>query len=206
MAQRKCTECGQMFDDSLTICPNCGCPFEVDNISPVHDSFNEETPYSPFYANSWFFQDPWPIKNYPIGMLHKRYPLLGWLFGPWHLTCKNKKEQEEYAVINNIFYAANLIAKIWFYPLVWFFCKFIIQTIVCIMLIVSISWLTMNGDIDIEQIGIAVNLIIGLLFLIVSSIVYTIGFGKGLHRYWPKLHKTFRRIHKRYWKAMSNKE
>ena len=26
MAQIKCTECGQIFDDSLNECPNCACP------------------------------------------------------------------------------------------------------------------------------------------------------------------------------------
>lgn len=207
MALIKCSECNQMFDNSLTICPNCGCPFEVNKVSPVHDSFNEETPYSPFHANSWFFQDPWPIKNYPIGMLHKRHPLLGWLLGPWHLTCKNKKEQEEYAVINNIFYAANLIWKIFLYSSLWHFCKFIFQTIAGLSLICFIIWLTTDrfGD-GIEMLGIGFALILFVLLCIISTIVYIVGLGKALHRYWPKLHNTFRRIHKRYWNAMSNKE
>lgn len=30
------------------------------------------------------------------------------------------------------------------------------------------------------------------------------GIGKALHRYWPSIHKTWRRINKRYWNAMSN--
>lgn len=28
------------------------------------------------------------------------------------------------------------------------------------------------------------------------------GMGKALHRYWPSIHRTWRRINKRYWKAM----
>ena len=40
--------------------------------------------------------------NYPIGALDKKHPFIGWLFGPWHLTCRDSSKQEEYDAINNI--------------------------------------------------------------------------------------------------------
>lgn len=191
MEQVKCIECGRMFDDNMASCPNCGCPYEPKKQKTsnqkeqngaktvyIHENFNEKVPYSPFKSDSWMFKDPWPLKNYPIGKLNERYPLLAWLFGPWHLTCKNEEEQEEYAVINNIFYLFNLLFKIQGYAMLWNLCKLHIFLILWIIPILNIFCI----------------------------IMYIVAIGKALHRYWSQLHRVFRRLNKRYWNSMLNKE
>ncbi len=136
MAERRCEECGSLIPTGANACPNCGCPVEnvqensqtdsndgQQEVAFIHDNFNEKEPYSPFKSDSWFFRDPWPIRNYPKGALYQKHPLIDWLLGPWYLTCKDKKEQEEYDVINNIFYFLNLTFKIVAYSIIWWVLK-----------------------------------------------------------------------------------
>ena len=115
MNQVKCPDCGEMYSEDLQSCPNCGCPNDnwkpkqeeqVHEATPTDDDedFNENGQYSPISPSAWLFKDPWPLRNYPRKAFEKEHPFLGWLFGPWYLTCKNESEKEEYAVINNIFY------------------------------------------------------------------------------------------------------
>lgn len=143
MSQVKCPDCGGLYSENMQSCPNCGCP--NDNWKPqteevkeqqqeptepisteYEEDFNENGKYSPFSPTSWFFADPWPLKNYPRKAFEKKHPFLGWLFGPWYLTCKNESEKEEYAVINNIFYFFNLIFKTIVYANLWAFFKGIV--------------------------------------------------------------------------------
>lgn len=90
MAERRCEECGSIIPNGATACPNCGCPIEdtQDNGQAnkndwqtesafIHDNFNEKEPYSPFKSNSWFFRDPWPMYNYPVGALDRKHPFIG---------------------------------------------------------------------------------------------------------------------------------
>ena len=156
MAERRCEECGSLIPYGATACPNCGCPVEdiQDNEQAnkkswqtesafIHDNFNEKEPYSPFKSNSWFFKDPWPMYNYPIGALDKKHPFIGWLFGPWHLTCRDSSKQEEYDAINNIFYFFNLHFKIVAYTLVWQFFK-IWWLILAVLLYIGFNGLIIN--------------------------------------------------------------
>lgn len=229
MAERRCEECGSIIPNGATACPNCGCPIEdtQDNGQAnkndwqtesafIHDNFNEKEPYSPFKSNSWFFKDPWPLYNYPKGTLYKKHPLIDWLLGPWYLTCRDKKNQEEYDVINNIFYFFNLIFKIIAYSLVWSILKawwLILGFLLLFGINAFIISRVIEGDIHIEQdtiiaLAIPYNIIIFaicLAFGIFACIVEACAMGKALHRYWPQLHKTFRRLNKRYWKAMLDK-
>lgn len=137
MNQVKCPDCGEVYSENMQSCPNCGCP--NDNWKPkqeeqVHETtptdyeedFNENGQYSPISPSSWLFTDPWPLSNYPRKAFEKEHPFLGWLFGPWYLTCKNESEKEEYAVINNIFYFFNLIFKTFLYAAIWAFFKGIV--------------------------------------------------------------------------------
>lgn len=60
MAQIKCTECGQIFDENLKQCPNCGCP--ASECKPIEDSTektentntNNSEPKQTINANSDF--------------------------------------------------------------------------------------------------------------------------------------------------------
>lgn len=144
MSQVKCPDCGELYSEELQSCPNCGCP--NDNWKPkqeeqVHETtptdyeedFNENGQYSPISPSSWLFTDPWPLRNYPRKAFEKEHPFLGWLFGPWYLTCKNESEKEEYAVINNIFYFFNLIFKTFLYAAIWAFFKGIVVFFVYLM-------------------------------------------------------------------------
>ena len=140
MSQVKCPDCGELYSEKLQSCPNCGCPNDswkpkqeekpqestMSNQTDYEEDFNENGQYSPFSPTSWFFADPWPLKNYPRKAFEKKHPFLGWLFGPWYLTCKNESEKEEYAVINNIFYFFNLIFKTIVYANLWAFFKGIV--------------------------------------------------------------------------------
>ena len=140
MSQVKCPDCGELYSEELQSCPNCGCPNDswkpkqeekpqestMSNQTDYEEDFNENGQYSPFSPTSWFFADPWPLKNYPRKAFEKKHPFLGWLFGPWYLTCKNESEKEEYAVINNIFYFFNLIFKTIVYANLWAFFKGIV--------------------------------------------------------------------------------
>lgn len=156
MAERRCEECGSIIPNGAKACPNCGCPIEdtQDNGQAnkndwqtesafIHDNFNEKEPYSPFKSNSWFFRDPWPMYNYPVGALDRKHPFIGWLFGPWHLTCRDSSKQEEYDAINNIFYFFNLHFKIVAYTLVWQFFK-IWWLILAVLLYIGFNGLIIN--------------------------------------------------------------
>lgn len=68
MTQRKCTECGQIFDENLNECPNCGCPANECECFTLGDS-NTIKP---------FFKTDWADKIYECGALYwetltKRY-------------------------------------------------------------------------------------------------------------------------------------
>ena len=225
MKQVTCPDCGTNYAANVLSCPTCGCPndnFESPNensqqlqeaqeqdiVSNSTDDFNEERRYSPFSSTSWFFKTPWPLSLYPERKtFNEAHPFLGWLFGPWHLTCKNNEDKESYAVINNIFYLFNLIFKCQFYTFLWSFFK----GLPFLLLYVVASFLGMYSirftwDATIYY---TVTYLIGILFfvLIVFMVILNCcGLGQALHRYWPSLHRTWRRINKRYWKSMhSNK-
>lgn len=42
MTQRKCTECGQIFDENLNECPNCGCPASDCSELKVEDNLSKQ--------------------------------------------------------------------------------------------------------------------------------------------------------------------
>ncbi len=213
----KCNDCDTVFDGSMEACPNCGCPVEdaqennqadSDDVYTesafIHDNFNEKEPYSPFKSDSWFFRDPWPMYYYPKGALYQKYPLIDWLLGPWYLTCKDKKEQEEYDVINNIFYFLNLIFKIVAYSIIWWVFKIwwlILLGLFLLVLLIRIVYALGIGNINFLMAPIFL-----MAALIFGIIVGACAMGKALHRYWPQLHKTFRRLNKRYWDAMLDKK
>ena len=225
MKQVTCPDCGTNYAANVLSCPTCGCPndnFESPNensqqqqeaqeqdiVSDSTDDFNEERRYSPFSSTSWFFKTPWPLSHYPERKtFDEAHPFLGWLFGPWHLTCKNNEDKEAYAVINNIFYLFNLIFKCQFYTFLWSFFKglpFLLLYVVASFL--GMYCIRFTWDYTIYYI---VTHLIGILFfvLIVFMVILNCcGLGQALHRYWPSLHRTWRRINKRYWKSMhSNK-
>ena len=222
MSQVKCPDCGELYSEELQSCPNCGCPNDswkpkqeekpqettMSNQTDYEEDFNENSQYSPFSPTSWFFADPWPLKNYPRKAFEKKHPFLGWLFGPWYLTCKNESEKEEYAVINNIFYFFNLIFKTFLYAAIWAFFKGIVVFFVYLMfaLIFAFRGLEMANNNSTDGL-ILLGVFSAIMFYVV--IIYFIvldccGMGKALHRYWPSIHRTWRRINKRYWNAMSN--
>ena len=216
MNQVKCPDCGEVYSENMQSCPNCGCP--NDNWKPkqeeqVHETtptdyeedFNENGQYSPFSPTSWFFADPWPLKNYPRKAFEKKHPFLGWLFGPWYLTYKNESEKEEYAVINNIFYFFNLIFKTFLYAVLWAFFKGIVVFIAYLIFYMIFAKGIANND----NISTAEIILFGFFVAIMAYgiLIYFIvldccGMGKALHRYWPSIHRTWRRINKRYWNAM----
>ena len=214
MSQVKCPDCGELYSEELQSCPNCGCPNDswkpkqeekpqestMSNQTDYEEDFNENGQYSPFSPTSWFFADPWPLKNYPRKVFEKKHPFLGWLFGPWYLTCKNESEKEEYAVINNIFYFFNLIFKTNAYALLWAFLKGVVVFIAWMMFMLLFSLIGMASNSTNGLIALftfAVN-----LFYVYFIILVCCGMGKALHRYWPSIHRTWRRINKRYWDAM----
>ena len=199
----KCTECGQVFDDKLNECPNCACPasecekVEYDNsdahvangdLGNIHGSFNEKPHYSPFSPESKIFKDPKLLALYPIGELERRHPFWGWLFGPWHLTCKDENNREQYAVINNIFYACNILWKALVYPAIWTFFK----TWIVILVFIVASVLLTNKEMD------AVVVLFGIFVYVYCFFFYIVGIGKSLHRYWPQFHKVWCRLCKRF--------
>ncbi|MCI6106735.1 MAG: hypothetical protein SOY92_04645 [Prevotella sp.] len=136
----------------------------------------------------------------------EKHPFLGWLFGPWYLTCKNESEKEEYAVINNIFYFFNLIFKTFLYAAIWAFFKGIVVFMAYLMfaLIFALRGLEMANNNSTD--GLIVLGVFSAIMFYVAIIYFIIldccGMGKALHRYWPSLHRTWRRLNKRYWNAM----
>lgn len=227
MKQTTCTDCGAVYAANEHSCPSCGCP--NDNYQPQQeenpkteaskpedagqtvntcgDDFNEGVCYSPFSSTSWFFRTPWPLKNYPERkMFDEAHPFLGWLVGPWNLTCKSKDEKEEYAVINNVFYFFNLIFKTWLYANLWTFFK--VWPIVLLWLLLGLfSGGAAHGGS--ESAVVVVEFVVFMLSLFVYVILGIVGccaLGRALHRYWPSIHQTWRRINKRYWKAMHNQK
>ena len=218
MNQVKCPDCGEMYSEDLQSCPNCGCPNDnwkpkqeeqVHEATPTDDDedFNENGQYSPISPSAWLFKDPWPLRNYPRKAFEKEHPFLGWLFGPWYLTCKKESEKEEYAVINNIFYFFNLIFKTFLYATLWAFFKGFVAFVVAYLIgallcLIAFGILGISSNDFIASGGLLIILLYGLL--IFSIILDCCGMGKALHRYWPSIHKTWRRINKRYWNAMKN--
>ena len=225
MKQVTCPDCGTTYAANVLSCPTCGCPNdncessnensqqqqdvqEQNVVGNSTDDFNEARRYSPFSSTSWFFKTPWPLSHYPERKtFDKAHPFLGWGFGPWHLTCKSNEDKEEYAVINNFFYLGNLILKCQLYTFLWT----VFKGLPFILLYVVASWLGMysiRGTWDYTFYITVVSLIsIFFCILVVFMIIlHFCGLGRALHRYWPSIHRTWRRINKRYWKSMhSNK-
>lgn len=208
-----------MISDKAESCPNCGCP--ADNASNneqanknngqtesafIHDYFNEKEPFSPFKSNSWFFKEPWPMNHYPMGELDKKHPFIGWLLGPWHLTCKDGGKQEEYDAINNFFYFCNLHFKIVAYTLVWLLFK-IWWLILGALLFLGFNALVINVLIQsgMEQdTKITIASIIGFIATVVwiavaafGSVVVLCALSKALHRYWPQIWRVVIRFSRR---------
>lgn len=222
MSQVKCPDCGELYSEKLQSCPNCGCPNDswkpkqeekpqestMSNQTDYEEDFNENGQYSPFSPTSWFFADPWPLRNYPRKAFEKEHPFLGWLFGPWYLTCKKESEKEEYAVINNIFYFFNLIFKSFLYAAIWAFFKGIVVFVAYLMFAIIFALMGFGMANNNSTGGLIVlggfTVIMFYAILIYFIVLDCCGMGKALHRYWPSIHKTWRRINKRYWNAMSN--
>lgn len=210
----KCTECGQIFNDGLNECPNCGCPASEcekvgnnhsnvhvgnEDLGNIHGSFNEKPQYSPFSPDNTLFKDPELLAQYPIGELEKRHPFWGWLLGPWYLTCKDENSREQYDVINNIFYACNILWKAVVYSTIWTFLKAWIAIVIFIVLSVILV------SIDMGNVLLIVGLfIVGLFLYAYLFFLYIIGIGKSLHRYWPQFHKVWRKLCKRFVNAMKD--
>ena len=207
MGKLKCIECGQIFNDNLNECPNCGCPasecekieenYSNNNVKNedfvgIHNSFNEKPHYSPFSSNSSFFKDPALLAKYPLGEFEKKHPFWGWFFGPWHLTCNDESSREQYDVINNIFYAFNLIWKSIAYAFVWT----ILKVWVLILITIGLFFLVISNS---E----AATLLFLFPFLYAYyAFIFFFGIGKSLHRYWPQFHKVFRKLCKRFVNSM----
>lgn len=233
MANLYCVECGQVFGDSLSDCPNCGCPASVCRPAEVvqkpaasvgggtpfcdagsgviHGSFNEAEPYSPMKFVPWLSADPWPMSRFPKGALDRRVPVLGWLFAPWHLTCRDERSRESYDTINNVFYLCNLIFKAYTYASLWAFFKgwlILLAGVVVVGLQMAISSGVRSLCSDYDTSG-AINSVFSFLFVIIY-IALAIAFvcmeayavGKALHRYWGNWHGTWRRLNRRYWMSM----
>lgn len=218
MSQVKCPDCGEVYSEELQSCPNCGCPNDswkpkqeenpkestMSNQTDDDEDFNENGQYSPISPSAWLFTDPWPLRNYPRKAFEKEHPFLGWLFGPWYLTCKKESEKEEYAVINNIFYFFNLIFKSFLYAAIWAFFKGIVVFIAyLIFYMIFAKGIANNDNITAEIILFGFFVAIMTYGILIYFIVLDCcGMGKALHRYWPSIHRTWRRINKRYWNAM----
>lgn len=217
MNQVKCPDCGETYSEDMQSCPNCGCP--NDNWKPKQEEqtqepittgdeedFNENGQYSPISPSSWLFTDPWPLRNYPRKAFEKEHPFSGWLFGPWYLTCKNESEKEEYAVINNIFYFFNLIFKTFLYATLWAFFKGIVVLVAYLMFVLIFTLMGFGMANNNSTGGLIVlggfTVIMFYAILIYFIVLDCCGMGKALHRYWPSIHRTWRRINNRYWNAM----
>lgn len=232
MAKIKCTECGQVFDQSLTFCPKCGCPAsECETVETsdesratarelgngvIHDSYNEDVPYSPFSPSSWFFKDPAWLQKYPKGALDVKHPFIGYLLAPWYLTCKNENTHESYNVINNLFYFFNLLFKTYVYANVWTFLKGL-KIILLLLGIILIYAILLTAIFEIHDSGLRtpLSIIVSVLFFVACAgcvitlvVINICGIGKALHRYWNNIYGTYMRLNKRYWihihKAIKN--
>lgn len=227
MKQTTCPDCGAVYAADKHSCPTCGCPNDnyqaqqeeqqpkapEQSVNKFEDDFNENGQYSPLASKPWFFKTPWPLKNYPERkMFEEAHPFLGWLFGPWYLTCKSEDEKEEFAVINNIFYFFNLIFKTCAYATLWMFFKgfpfILIYFLMQLLLVLSGRAAVENGNngsmTTLAFVGV-LTLVVAVAVGILLIVLECCGLGQSLHRYWPSIHRTWRRINKRYWKAMQNK-
>lgn len=215
MSKKHCKECGTDFDGSLKQCPGCGCPAQyADDINdaapqaaaPTDDEqdFNEHYEYTPFSEGTWFTSAPWPLSKYPRRAFAAKHPFLGWLFDPWHLTCRDASKQEQYDTANNIFYMFNLFFKANFYGACWTFFKTWYLWLAYVF-VTPCFWYIVD-DLGWGYSGVYINLafstVLSIALWIVTLIHYCFGMGNALHRYWPSFHKTWRRVSKRYWKAM----
>ena len=170
----------------------------------IHDNYNEAEPYTPFSPISWFSKDPWPLTKFPKGSLDVKYPLIGFLFAPWHLTCLNKSKRESYDVLNNVFYFFNLLFKTLSYATAWVFWKgwkFELLLLICMMLV---AWgIDQAHDSKIlVSVGGIILFAMYLTLIVFSFILTAFGCGKALHRYWDDIYRTFMRLNKRYWISM----
>lgn len=230
MRQITCSDCGTVYAANEHSCPTCGCPndhyqpqqTEPQPASPSQsangtgDDFNETRQYSPLASKPWFFKAPWPLKKYAErGKFDKAHPFLGWLFGPWYLTCKSEGEREEYAVINNIFYFFNLIFKTWLYSVLWAFFKGLPIVLLWLVVVLMYGGLVgfavrgsyySSGSLAAVSAGGVVLLVLYVVFALIFTVIGCCGLGQALHRYWPSIHRTWRRVNKRYWSAMKNKD
>ncbi len=168
------------------------------------DDFNEGERYSPFSSTSWFLSTPWPLSHYPERKgFDEAHPFWGWLFGPWHLSCKSEAEAEEYAVINNFFYLCNLLFKTLFYAALWSFFKgFFIWIAFYLFQLFFVGMAYKAATIDAVNTLLLVSNVIAIPFSLLFLIITSCGMGRALHRYWPSIHQTWRRMNKRYWTSM----
>lgn len=105
----------------------------------------------------------------------------------WHFSCSQPSEKESYDALNDFFLMCNLIFRI-------------ILRSALIPLLVYICGLVLAALLSTEVPMMA--LFTTPLFAIIAFVLFFIFAGKAIREYWVPLHRTFRRMNKRYWIAM----
>lgn len=105
----------------------------------------------------------------------------------WHFSCEKPSEKESYDTLNDFFLICNILFRI-------------VLRSALIPLLIFIVGAVVAASLATEAPMMAV--IINPLFTIAFYVLLIIYAGKAIRLYWVPLHRTFRRMNKRYWIAM----
>ena len=187
MGKMKCKECGQVFNDNLKDCPNCGCPASecepLDSTDETNRGSNdtesrhdnqEDVSNNDYLANE-------PRNNgAPFNRTDVRdcYSTAGYyrpwwnILQPWYVSNDDPEEHHRFDELNEVLLLANLTFRV----LLWWTLFFWIA-VICFFTIFLIP--------------------LGIYVIIKC-------FPWALSKYWAKMHRLWRRINQRYWISMEH--
>lgn len=186
MARIKCKDCGEIFNDNLVDCPNCGCPASYSHIIPDEkeenptekgDTFDtQEQPPTGGQNNS---QRQYRATNHRYDKPNnsvdlKRHPATSHYYSgilqPWYVKCDNPMNHHRFDTLNEILLFANLCFRV----SLWWFLFFVLAMVCCFT-----------------------------IFLIpLGFYIFIKGIPWAAQKHLPMIHKLFVRLNQRYWLHM----
>lgn len=203
MEHLKCTECGQLFNEGLNNCPNCGCPAsECKAADGNPNDATENMGFPTFLGSFWkVFNDWWNGVDYTSYIDNKApddYNYSKYYHGilrPWFFPSRSRNEDNSYNTLNDIFLLGNLLLRFFLIAIVIPYTPIIVILTVGATLFEYLQY-QLNMDLSF------VLYILVIPFVVFLVILATFCFVKAVRLYWIPIHRTHRRLHKRYWKSM----
>ena len=167
-----CSQCGFPLKGNEEICPECG--LKLFNEQTFNTTTIEDDTINHRTDNKQ--TDDWDYSQYKGGV-----------FSYWLFKCPTAKYKDSYDSLNDTLLLGNLA------------CRIIWHTFWPYFLICLVNILMTPIYADLGQACVIITSLLAFIFLIYCLIIRL---PKAIGKYWVPLHRTWRRINKRYWLNM----